>query len=257
MLRGLVAFFLLLNAALFFWMRSDPRSLQADREPQRIDRQVAPDAIQVLPDLPPASPAPPSSSTSGFQPPLDRVAPGPAAVASSAARTPTGNVDPNGALAHKIAATEAVCVESGPLSSAQWLTLTQALAQAGVPAEAIAERRQQRPGRWIVYMGRYADAQQWQHKADELKRLGLRFERVSAPPGLDPGLSLGGFQTATDAGTRLDELTRRGVHTARVVETARPTVVRRLQVRANGDRWRGAVGDQRFSACPVGASSSL
>jgi hypothetical protein len=55
MLRGLVLLFALLNAALFFWAQSDPHWLQSDREPQRLGHQVAPDAIQVLPDLPGAS----------------------------------------------------------------------------------------------------------------------------------------------------------------------------------------------------------
>jgi hypothetical protein len=62
MLRGLVLLFALLNAALLFWVRSDPHWMQSDREPQRLGRQVAPDAIQVLPDLPGASGAGNSTS---------------------------------------------------------------------------------------------------------------------------------------------------------------------------------------------------
>jgi hypothetical protein len=52
MLRGLVLLFLLVNAGLFYWLTSDPHALQPDREPQRLARQMNPDAIQVLPDLP-------------------------------------------------------------------------------------------------------------------------------------------------------------------------------------------------------------
>ena len=237
MLRGLVLFFALLNVALFFWIRSDPHWLQADREPQRLERQVAPDAIQVLPDLPRPGGAGDDANPAGGA--------APAAAAPSAA-----------SLARKTSV-EISCAESEPLTPAQWTALGQALARAGVPASALAERRQPQSGRWMVYMGRYADEQQWQHKADELRRLNLKFERVSAPPGLDPGLSLGNFASAEDASLRLDELARHGVHTARVVEAAAPgAALRRLQVRSADDRWRAAVAGQRFSACPPATSAS-
>jgi hypothetical protein len=51
MLRALVLLLLVVNAALYAWLGADPHALQADREPQRLQRQVAPDAIQVLPDV--------------------------------------------------------------------------------------------------------------------------------------------------------------------------------------------------------------
>jgi hypothetical protein len=52
MLRGLVVLFLAVNVALFFWIRANPTWGEADREPQRLQRQVSPASIQVLPDLP-------------------------------------------------------------------------------------------------------------------------------------------------------------------------------------------------------------
>jgi len=55
MLRVLVLLFLLVNAGLWWWLQDNPQALQADREPQRLNHQVRPDAIQVLPDLPAAS----------------------------------------------------------------------------------------------------------------------------------------------------------------------------------------------------------
>ena len=240
MLRGLVLLFALLNAALFFWIRTDPQWLQADREPQRMERQVSPDAIKVLPDLPRPGSAPADDAASS---------------ATTGSAAPARAPAPDTALARKTNV-ETACAESEPLTPAQWTTLTQALARAGVPASAIAERRQ--PGRWMVYMGRYPDEQQWQHKADELRRLNLKFDRVTTPPGLDPGLSLGSFTSAEEASARLDELGRHGVHTARVVETPPPGAsLRRLQVRVADDRWRSSIGDQRFGACPPASSASL
>ena len=75
MLRALVLILLLVNGALFWWLQSDPHALQADREPQRLGRQVAPDAIRVLPDL----------AASGA-----RGAAAPASAASSTAQIPSG-----------------------------------------------------------------------------------------------------------------------------------------------------------------------
>lgn len=238
MLRGLVLLLVLLNAALFFWIREDPRWLQADREPQRLERQVSPNMIQVLPDLP---------RPGGSAPAADDAASG--AASGQGARGPAADAT----LARKTSV-ELACAESEPLTPAQWTTLSLALARAGVPASAIGERRQ--PDRWMVYMGRYPDEAQWQHKADELRRLNLKFDRVSAPPGLDPGLSLGNFTSAEEAAARLDELGRHGVHTARVVE-ASGAGLRRLQVRAADDRWRASTAGQRFSACPPASSASL
>ena len=68
MLRALVLLFVLVNAALYFWLHSDPQALQPDREPQRLNHQVSPNAVQVLPDLPASAPrsatsAAPSGST--------------------------------------------------------------------------------------------------------------------------------------------------------------------------------------------------
>jgi len=231
--------FALLNVALYLWIGSDAHPLQSEREPQRLERQVRPESIQVLPDLPNGA-----NGASGT-PPAE-----PASAASADAQA--------GAL--RQAAAELACNETDPLTPTQWTTLNQTLLRAGVPASAIAERRlPSQGGRWMVYMGRYADEQQWQHKADELKRLNIRFERVSAPPGLDPGLSLGSFASAENAGARLDELGRHGVHTARVVESAAAPPLRRLQLRvALADTgWRAAAGNQRFSACPPTSSASL
>jgi len=248
MLRALVLLFALLNVALFFWIHSEPPWVAAEREPQRLERQVHPEAIQVLPDLPRR---PGQGGSAGSAGSADD------ARAPAATDGPANTAPPPAASLARKASAEITCAESDPLSPAQWTALSQALTRAGVPASALGERRQPAAGRWMVYMGRYADEQQWQHKADELRRLNLKFDRVSAPPGLDPGLSLGTFATAEEASARLDELGRHGVHTARVVEAAPAgPVLRRLQVRAPDDGWRSAVAAQRFSACPPAPGAS-
>lgn len=69
MLRGLVVLALLVNVALFFWLRSETAFGQGDREPERLRRQVAPQAILVLPE-PPDLPASAASAAPASLAPL-------------------------------------------------------------------------------------------------------------------------------------------------------------------------------------------
>ena len=81
--------------------------------------------------------------------------------------------------------------------------------------------------RWIVYMGRYPNAEGLQRKRAELRHRGVNFETVSSPE-LAPGLSLGAFVTETEARQHLEALNTRGVRTAGVVQenVARGAVLR-------------------------------
>ena len=243
MLRGLVLLFLLLNAVLFFWIRSDPPQLRPDREPQRLERQISPDAIQVLPDLPTAS----ASATSSGTTRIDFGAPSASAPAAGTGASAAGAAS---AVAAKVGEADVDCAESGPLTDTDLAALRKTLAKAGVPPEAIAERKLQSTSTWLVYIGRFSDSQSWQAKADELHRLNVKFDRVTQPASLSPGLSLGSYPSATEASSHLDELTKQGVKTARVVAGSASSVVR-LQVRSTSSGWRLATGTQRFGACSV------
>ena len=252
MLRALVLLFALLDAGLYFWLHANPQALQPDREPQRLGHQVSPEAVQVLPDVP-ASAAHGAASTGPLVSPL---AAGAQAVADSSPAAGATAVPATLVLPATSGAATPECAETPPLDDARFNALKAALAKAGVPADAIAERRQPQGGAWLVYLGRFADSQTWQQKADELTRLDVRFERVNAPGPLAPGLSMGQFTTAADAGRKLDELTRQGVHGARVVVLTAPTMQRHLQVRAADPAWHHATGAQRFDACPAAAPSN-
>ena len=243
MLRALVLLFALVNAGLYFWLHSDPQALQPDREPQRLNHQVTPDAVEVLPDVAASAPR------------------GAASAASPLSRADSGPVDPAAASASAVPATlvsktSLDCAETPPLDDTQFTALKAALAKAGVPSNAITERRQPQGGAWIVYLGRFADSQSWQQKAEELKKLNVPFERVNTPGTLAPGLSLGQFTSSTDAGKQLDALIHQGVRGARVVVLTAPTMQRHLQVRAADPAWHHATGAQRFDSCPLDAPSS-
>lgn len=110
------------------------------------------------------------------------------------------------------------CLQAGLFNDLQAVVLRQA-AQTVLPPgswllEAVVE-----PARWIVYMGKYPDAQALARKRAELVdlNLSLRFEPLNNP-ALEFGLSLGGFETEVLANAELALLARRGVRTARVVQ---------------------------------------
>ena len=108
------------------------------------------------------------------------------------------------------------CLQSGLLDEPQAQALRLA-AQAVLPTGAWTIEPATEPARWIVYMGKYPDAQTLARKRGELASLNLRFEPLRNP-ALDFGLSLGGFDSEERARTELAQLSQRGVRTAAVVQ---------------------------------------
>lgn len=207
MLRGLVIALLIAN--LGFWAWKQPTIAQAlglpqpqDREPERLLRQIRPDAIRLQP-LPAAASAAPVTAASA-----------PASVAASAA-------------AEAASFDGQACLEAGPLSPAQIPTATKALVQAGVAPGGWAEIRRDIPGRWAIAMGRFESREQLQRKLAELQRLQLK--TTEATGDLAPGLILGEFSTSQAAQERLSQLKERGVRTARVVGLTEGRVEVRLR----------------------------
>jgi hypothetical protein len=253
MLRALVVLLLLVNAALYFWLHDNAQALQADREPQRLNHQVTPDAVQVLPDLPAASAPRRAASAASAASASAAVASGPEASVAAVAVAP--QAASTAGLARPVAATLA-CSETPPLNDAEFATLKTTLGKAGLPDSAIGERRQTKGGAWIVYLGKFADAQARQEKLGELRKLDLKAEPVNSPVALAPGLSLGQFSSQADATARLAEVSKRGVRTARVAVLDAPIVLRHLQVRAADASWRRATIGQRFDSCPADVPSN-
>ena len=127
----------------------------------------------------------------------------------------------------------AQCLQSAMLDEAQEQSVRQA-AQAALPAGSWVIDSAVAPARWIVYMGKYPDAQTLAKKRSELAALNLRFEPLTNP-ALGFGLSLGGFDSEAEARTALVSLSQRGVKTAAVVQE-------RAEVR--GSVFRIAVVDE-------------
>lgn len=108
------------------------------------------------------------------------------------------------------------CLQAGLFDEGQVEGLRRALETALPPGSWLLDTAVE-PARWIVYMGRYPNAEALARKRAELANLNLRFEPLINPE-LEPGLSLGGFVTQAAANDELAALNRRGVRTARVVQ---------------------------------------
>lgn len=108
------------------------------------------------------------------------------------------------------------CLQAGPFSEAQSALLRPVL-ESTVPGDSWTLTPVVVAARWIVYMGKYANPDALAKKRAELAPFDLRFELLQNP-ALQPGLSLGGYETQAAANTALDRLSRRGIRTARVVQ---------------------------------------
>lgn len=146
------------------------------------------------------------------------------------------------------------CLQAGLLDDAQADSLRRVLETALPPGTWLMEPVFE-PGRWIVYMGKYSSPAALAKKRNELIKLKLRLEPLLKPE-LEPGLSLGGFETQAEANKQLAEVLRRGVRTARVVlerAEVRGSILRIPAaddtVRARLDEIKPALADKPLKSC--------
>ena len=240
MLRIVALVLLLANALLLaaHWGALDGLTPGAgaasQREPERLQRQVNPGAVQIL------SPSAASAALS--------------AAAASAAQT--------AAAASSAAAT--ACLEAGPLGPGDTDAAERRLRDAGLAAGSWLAQITEDRGAFLLYMGRYAERETLLAKQEQLKRLKVDAEELRNTPAWQPGLDLGRFDNKPGADEALASLVQRGVRTARVV-TLRPaqrlTLLRlpaadvALRARLAGVRLGGGAG---FVACtaPAGPAAA-
>lgn len=186
MLRAVTWLLLVLNLVFFTWAQGWLRPLGwapvEQHEPQRLAAQIRADELRV-------------------GEPEDAATPAPAAATA----------EPEAAVA-----SAKQCVTVGVFDQRQMEWLRKGLAP--LPMEAWSfEPGLLRPERWIIYMGRYPTADAVSRKQAELKVIQVAAERPRSP-ALEPGLSLGAFDTQAAAQASLTRLAARGVRTARVVQ---------------------------------------
>lgn len=217
MLRLLVLFLLLLNAAYYGWSQG---ALSAwgwapaePSEPQRLEQQVQPEAVRILPAEE-------------------------ARRAEQVALTPPKPPE---------------CLLAGPLGVEQAEGLRRQLAS--WPAGTWSLEEATDPARWIIYMGKFANAAALDHKREELDHLKIKATAVELPD-LQPGLSLGRYDSLALAQGELASLQKRGVRTARVVQERPETRETELRLPAVDDALRprldglsSALADHPLHAC--------
>ena len=113
-----------------------------------------------------------------------------------------------------VAASSGECLQAGPFDPAQAQAWRQAAA--GLPQGSWRLESKPVPGRWMIYMGRFADTDMLAKKRIELRIRKVTYDQTNNPE-LEPGLSLGRFSSEEAAQRGLANLSNRGVRTARVL----------------------------------------
>ena len=147
------------------------------------------------------------------------------------------------------------CLQAGLFSLAQAEGLRSALT-ASPEVGAWTLEAASEPARWIVFMGRYATAEDLARKRTQLSALGLTVEPLLNPE-LGLGLSLGHYPSQAAASVALEGFFKRGVRTARVMlERAE---IRGLMLKLNTtpstvqaqlDTLQPALAGKALVACP-------
>lgn len=159
----------------------------------------------------------------------------------------------------------ATCLEAGPFAADE-IGGADAALQAALPGELrsnVATVKLDKPGQWIVYMGKYPNREALLKKAEELKRRNVKYDEVRNPPSLDGGLSLGRFDDRFSAERALAQLGQQGIQTARVVEVTPAGATFLLRAAAADGalaaRLSGLKADalgKGFAECARGASAT-
>jgi len=191
MLRWAVLLLLVANLGFYAWTQGWLDSVpglnsQGDREPERLKRQQHPDAVKLL--------SPKAASA--------------ALAATASASAPEG---------------QAACLEAGPFDETGRAAAEKALTQAGIASSHWSTVSLDKPGTWLVYMGKYPSPDVLQKKEDELRRIRVAFEEAPHTPELQFGLVLGRYDDKAAADTALNQAAQRGVRTARVVTLTPPS----------------------------------
>lgn len=204
------------------------------REPQRLTQQIEPDRVRLLngargAEEPPAPRAPAASASN--------TAPSAPLAVTDTAVTAVPTPAPASGPAENA---ERRCWQAGGFTADQTELLRAELRLLGLPEAEWQFNEVRNPGRWIVYMGRYDNAEQATRKKAELRALGIDFRDVNTQ-GLSPGLALGTFSSEDAARQALQQTERRSVRTARVVQERAESVTFTLRLPGITDDRRTAI----------------
>lgn len=152
--------------------------------------------------------------------------------------------------------TALVCLQSSVIDEAQAKAVREALGPL-LPANVWTLNSVAGAERWIVYMGKYASAADLAKKRAQLASLRLTFYPL-VNAALEPGLSLGAYESEAQARAALENLSARGVRTANVVRDESAALHYRLRLPAVDDALQAKLSpvkavlpDKTLATCPV------
>ena len=234
MLRIVFLLLLLGNAGYYMWSHGYLAGMglapELQSEPQRLQEQIRPDALVLqqpeavqAPDDEPAKTAEPEApAVDDSAPPAapESKSDGKSDAATVAAREIKDAKDAKDTKDVKTAIKEPeACYQANGIEEVQADSIRRALAgKSKSDWELVASHQ---GGRWMVYMGKFPDAEFMDRKRGELRLMNIDFDRAGG--SFEPGLSLGRFSTEEAAQRQLATFARQGVRTARVVQE-RPDV---------------------------------
>lgn len=202
------------------WLGLAPRT---PNEPERLARQLAPEKLTVLntPNAPTAQ-APEAASVPTPEPDKAAQAAAPGAVAAAPV-VPAPAPTPAPAAAPPPPKVPTACWQTTGLPPSQTVLVRGALQNLpGLTAGDWTLTEGVLPARWIVYQGKFANAEALQRRRAELREAGVDHREV-ATPALQPGLALGTYSTEEAARRALAETVLRGVDGVRVVQERQET----------------------------------
>lgn len=137
------------------------------------------------------------------------------------------------------------CLQAGPFDEVQTAALRKAL-DATLPSGSWQMESQKEPARWIVYMGKYANAELQAKKRAELAGMGIKADAV-ANPELQPGLVLAGFDSEAAAKAELTKLAPKGIRTAKVVQEREAGTAHQLKLPAVSESLKAKLPELKAS----------
>ena len=237
MLRLVIWLLLLANALYFAWTQGHLGALglapTEQAEPQRLQGQIKPESMRLL-----NGPQPVTTPALFTSPPPPATEPAPEPTSAPGEGTPTAAalLAPNAPVAPEAPVT--TCWQAGSYTPEQAERLRAALSATGLSRSSWRIDESRTGGRWVVYMGRFNE-EQLDRKRVELNQLGVAFRTL--PPPLGPGLALGTYSSEAAAELGLQDVSRKGVRTARVVQERAEGSVWTLRLPAITDLQRDTV----------------
>ncbi|MGA8514424.1 MAG: SPOR domain-containing protein [Burkholderiaceae bacterium] len=232
MLRLILVLLLLANGLYFAWSHRYLAMLgwapAQQSEPARMLAQIKPEAVRLL------------GSAEARR-----------SEAAATATPPAAAPEPTPAAAVTLKLVE--CLQSAVLDDA--IATRVRSAASGLPGGSWMLEPVAVPARWIIYMGKYPNADALTKKKTELRELDVRYE-VLQNTSLEPGISLGGHETQALANQALVSLNKRGVRTAKVVQEKAASQKQLLRLpavddalRARLDPVKAALGNASLRTC--------